>query len=388
VADPQPHWLAVLGTPGPIAVDLGELGGHVLNGLGMGAIFAFIALGYTMVYGIIKLINFAHGEFFMVGAFTGYFVLRDLELERLDLPQPLPVLLPFLAALTAASRASGTLAVVTERLAYRPVRRAGRIAALLTAVGVSLLLQNLAIQAWGAAGRGYPDPRTWVSVDAIPDPADANYWVRRVTVTTVGATVTDQDRVIVEGQPVTAQDRQRLREGGHAEVYRRITLSKETMQGFVLLALALWAPVLWFLVKRTRLGKAMRAVSEDHDAARLMGIPIDRVVSATFFLGAFVAGVGGVAYCATYGQVEPLTGFLPGLKAFVAAVIGGIGSIPGAILGGLILGVTEGVVPYLLREAGWEDALAWKHAIAFAFLILILLLKPTGLLGKAVREKV
>jgi branched-chain amino acid transport system permease protein len=171
-------------------------------------------------------------------------------------------------------------------------------------------------------------------------------------------------------------------------VYREVVFSVREHQLFVLGALALWAPALWFLVKKTRMGKAMRAVSEDHDAARLMGIPLGRVVTATFFLGAFVAGVGGVAYSATYGTVFAQTGFLPGMKAFVAAVIGGIGSIPGAILGGLILGVTEAVLPWLLQKAGWSDAFAWKDAIAFTFLILVLLVKPTGLLGRPLREKV
>ena len=172
------------------------------------------------------------------------------------------------------------------------------------------------------------------------------------------------------------------------EVYRIVTPDRTLIRTLVLLSLVFWAPILWFLVKRTRMGKAMRAVSEDADAARLMGIHLDRVVSYTFFVGAFVAGVGGVLYCMTYGKIEPLTGFLPGLKAFVAAVIGGIGSIPGAILGGLVLGIAESVIPFLLLKAGWQEAFAWKDAIAFALLIVILVVKPTGLLGKPIREKV
>jgi branched-chain amino acid transport system permease protein len=357
-----------------------------LNGLGLGAIFAFIALGYTMVYGIIKLINFAHGEFFMFGAFTGYFVLRDAGIDRIPLPQPLPIVLSYFTALTAASLAAGALAVVTERVAYRPVRRAGRIAALITAVCVSLILQNLAIKAWSASPRPYPDPKQWIAVGDLPERAAWNLWAVETFTTTDGRTAEKEIRVAAEGEAI---DRARLQEAGHERVYRKRTLPLETTRGFVLLALLLWTPILWFLVKRTRMGKAMRAVSEDMDAARLMGIPIDRVVAWTFFLGAFVAGVGGVAYCVTYGKVEPLTGFLPGLKAFVAAVIGGIGSIPGAIVGGLVLGVAESVVPWMLREGlGWADAFAWKDAIAFALLIVILVFKPTGLLGQARREKV
>ena len=348
-----------------------------LNGLGLGAIFAFIALGYTMVYGIIKLINFAHGEFFMFGAFLGYFVLQDAGIERLPLPHPFPILIAYFVAVCAAALGAGALAIATERIAYRPVRRAGRIAALITAVCVSLILQNLAVKAWGAAPRAYPDPKRWHKVEELPDTSEANLWIKRGLV---------EERVAEKGEPL---DRTALAAAGTTEVYEKFTPDRDLLRWLVIFALVLFTPILWWIVKRTRMGKAMRAASEDADAARLMGIPIDRVVAFTFFLGAFVAGVGGVAYCVTYGKVEPLTGFLPGLKAFVAAVIGGIGSIPGAIVGGLVLGVAESVIPYMLREwFGWQDAFAWKDAIAFALLIVILVVKPTGLLGKPVREKV
>lgn len=368
---------------------LEEFWPFLVNGLGLGAIFAFIALGYTMVYGIIKLINFAHGEFFMFGAFAGYFCLRDLELERLPLPHPLPIVVDFLVALTVAAFAAGLLAVITERVAYRPVRKAGRIAALLTAVGVSLLLQNLAVQLWGAQARPFPDPKVWVRVADLPSSATDSLWVDTVFRASSGETFDEPRMVVTAGAPIDEAVLADLGAQGIDKVYRRVTLDTGALQAFVLLALVLWTPLLWWLVKRTRMGKAMRAVSEDADAARLMGIHIDRVVSATFFLGAVVAGVGGVAYMATYGKVFPLVGFLPGLKAFVAAVIGGIGSIPGAILGGLILGVTETVLPFLLQRLfGWEEAFAWKDAIAFAFLIVVLVVKPTGLLGTSVREKV
>ncbi|MEE8107452.1 MAG: branched-chain amino acid ABC transporter permease [Planctomycetota bacterium] len=356
------------------------------NGLSLGAIFAFIALGYTMVYGIIKLINFAHGEFFMFGAFLAYFVLRDFGIEKLDLPQPIPILLAYFVALTVASFAAGGLAVATERIAYRPVRKAGRIAALITAVCVSLILQNLAVKAWGAAPRAYPDPKQWTDVEDLPETAAHNLWAVERFETNQGEKIEKQVRVVTEGEVI---DKSALTAAGHTEVYRIVTLSPKLVRTLVILALVFWAPILWFLVMRTRMGKAMRAVSEDADAARLMGINLDRVVSYTFFLGAFVAGVGGVFYCMSYGKVEPMTGFLPGLKAFVAAVIGGIGSIPGAILGGLVLGVSESVIPFLLRDVfGWEEAFAWKDAIAFALLIVILVVKPTGLLGKPIREKV
>jgi len=356
-----------------------------LNGLSLGVIFAFIALGYTMVYGIIKLINFAHGEFFMFGAFMGYFVLRDGGIEKIGLPFPIPIILAYIVALTVASLSAGVLAVTTERIAYRPVRKAGRIAALITAVCVSLILQNLAVKLWSAAPRAYPDPKQWTAVDDLPDKAASNLWAIERFTTNEGEDIEKPVRVVTEGGAIDKTELARK----FTEVYRVVTPDPTLIRTLVLLSLVFWAPILWFLVMRTRMGKAMRAVSEDADAARLMGIHLDRVISYTFFFGAFVAGVGGVFYCMTYGKVEPLTGFLPGLKAFVAAVIGGIGSIPGAIVGGLVLGIAESVIPYLLREiGGWQAAFAWKDAIAFALLIVILVVKPTGLLGKPMREKV
>jgi branched-chain amino acid transport system permease protein len=360
-----------------------------LSGLQLGAIFAFIALGYTMVYGIIRLINFAHGEFMMFGAYAGYFCLQGLGLEKLALPFPLPILLNFFVALSAAALAAGILAVVTERIAYRPVRRAGRISALITAVCVSFILQNLAVKAFDAEALAYPQPREFVAVEDLEATLPFDYAVETPATPEGRAEAERWDAVLRQGAPMDAGTREQLAAAGHAKVYRTVTLSDGVRRGFILLALALWTPVLWLLVMRTRTGKAMRAVSEDHDAARLMGIPLDRIVASTFFMGAFVAGVGGVAWCVVARKVEPLTGFLPGLKAFVAAVIGGIGSIPGAIVGGLVLGVAELVLPFLLQEAlAWEGAFAWKDAIAFALLILILVVKPTGLLGAPQRVKV
>jgi len=361
---------------------------YLLNGLGLGAIYAFIALGYTMVYGIIRLINFAHGEVFMVGAYLGMFALRDLGLERLPLPQPWPVIVSIVTTLLLAGLGAGLLAVVIERLAYRPVRRAGRIAALLTAVGISLLLQNVMLRVFTATPRAGPVAREWYALDDLPEVAPNDLYVDRLLHLTDGSTAHDTEMVAAQGAALPPQTRERLAAEGEGGLYAKAEFSKREHQVFVLVLLCLFAPALWFLVKRTRMGKAMRAVSEDQDAARLMGIPIDRVVTATFFLGAFVAGVGGVVYSATYGKVEPMLGFLPGIKAFVAAVIGGIGSIPGALLGGLLLGVTEALLPLGLRALGWQEAFGWTDAIAFAFLILVLLVKPTGLLGVPFKEKV
>jgi len=360
----------------------------LLNGLGLGAIYAFIALGYTMVYGIIRLINFAHGEVFMVGAYIGYFALRGLGVEQLPLPAPWPVVLAILVALLLAGLGSGLLAVVVERLAYRPVRKAGRIAALLTAVGVSLLLQNLTLRLFTATPRPGPAAREWIALESLPATAPGELRVDRTVRLSDGRSDTDEVVVADSGVALDEAWRARLAAEGHQGVFRRVELTKQQHQLFVIGMLALFAPTLWWLVKRTRTGKAMRAVSEDMDAARLMGIPIDRVVMATFFLGAFVAGLGGVAYAATYGKVEPMLGFLPGMKAFVAAVIGGIGSIPGAILGGLVLGLVEALLPLLLMRMGWAEAFGWTDALAFLFLIVVLLVKPTGLLGKPLREKV
>jgi branched-chain amino acid transport system permease protein len=360
----------------------------LLNGLGLGAIYAFIALGYTMVYGIIRLINFAHGEVFMVGAFIGIFALRDLGLERLPLPQPWPQIVSVVVTLLLAGLGAGLLAVLIERLAYRPVRRAGRIAALLTAVGVSLLLQNLTLRLFTATPRPGPVVRAFTPLDALPLTAPQDLFRDRTLILADGSTEPTTELVAAQGTPLTPELLGRLAAEGTPGLYARTAFTKQEHQLFVILLLALCAPALWFLVKRTRTGKAMRAVSEDLDVARLMGIPIDRVVTMTFFLGAFVAGVGGVVYSATYGKVEPMLGFLPGLKAFVAAVIGGIGSLPGALLGGLVLGVVEALLPFALRALGWQEAYGWTDAIAFAFLILVLLVRPTGLLGRPLREKV
>lgn len=349
----------------------------ILDGLGLGAVYAFIALGYTMVYGIIGLINFAHGEFFMFGGFVGFFVLRDLNIDRIGMPQPIPILLAILVALLAAAIAAAVLAVLTERIAYRPVRGAGRIAALLTAVGVSFFLQNLAIKVWKAEPRAYVEPAIWTSVDKLEGTAEHDW------------RAPDDPRVLIpEGTVVTPAVRSEISSQGIKSVRRSLGLTKQAKQGIVVLFLLFCTPVLWFLVKRTRTGKAMRAVSEDQDAALLMGININRTVAATFFIGAFIAGIGGVLYCMAYGSVEPMTGWLPGLKAFIAAVIGGIGSIPGAIIGGLLLGLAEVVIPEGLEQMGWDKAQAFKEVVAYLFLIVVLLFKPTGLLGRPLREKV
>ena len=286
---------------------------YLLNGLIQGSIYALIALGYTMVYGIIKLINFAHGEFYMIGAFAGLMAMNFLHLP------------PFLI-LPVAMVCAGILAVLVEKMVYRPLRGQSRITALITALGVSLFLQYFGQMTLGAAPRPYPQFIT-----------NETYFFYDLMITKV--------QIIIVA---------------------------------TMIALMCF---LWWLVNHTKLGKAMRATSFNHDAAALMGVNIDVVISFTFFLGAALAGAAGVLVGMYYNTVDPMMGMIPGLKAFVAAVLGGIGSIPGAVLGGLVLGVAENMV-----VGFWEST--FRDAIAFAILILILLFKPTGLLGKNVKEKV
>ncbi len=300
---------------------------QLVNGISLGAMYALIALGYTMVYGVLRLINFAHGEVFMVGAFAG---LAALTVFRL----PLPVAVAF------AMVAAALLGVVIERGAYRPLRAAPRLAALITAIGVSLLLQNLGVIFLGAAPRAYPAA---IKPEPIP-------WLQRH----LALIVTEQQLVMVAATAA------------------------------ILLLLHL-------IVSRTKIGKAMRAVSEDRQAAQLMGINPDRVISFTFCLGSAIAGAGGVFYGLYYGTVDPLMGLMPGIKAFVAAVLGGIGSIPGAMLGGVLMGMVETGVSSLTLHVSSSVTLSGstlRDAVAFAVLITILLVKPTGLLGRAGREKV
>ncbi len=353
-------------------------------GLGRGAVYAFIALGYTMVYGVIRLINFAHGEFVMVGAFAGYFVLRDGGIERWNLPAPWPLLLSYAIALLAAALASGVLAVTAEALCYRPIRKVGRIAALLTAVGLSLLLQNTArqIDAIGPTQRPWPAPRVWTALADVPAEADANYYeIRPFVPKNGGATVQKERLVVAKGGTITKANAERLATAGAHPVYRKVDIDSRLVDRVVIVMLALAGVAIWWLVQRTRMGRAMRAVSEDMPAARLMGVNVNTVVTATFFLGAFLAGLGGVTLCAHDGLVDPLTGFMPGLKAFIAAVLGGIGSIPGAIVGGVFLGVLENLF-------GAYVSTQWKDALAFVVLVGVLLARPTGLLGKLRREKI
>ncbi|WP_080145895.1 branched-chain amino acid ABC transporter permease [Marinilactibacillus piezotolerans] len=286
---------------------------QVINGLSLGSIYALIALGYTMVYGIIKLINFAHGEIFMIGAFVGYATIQFLNVG----------LVP---ALIVAMAASALLGVIIERVAYRPLRKSSRITALITAIGVSYLIQNGMIQWVGPNVRPFPQVLSNVRYD-------------------LGLFSISSIQLIIFGTAIV-----------------------------LMVALQL-------IVHRTKMGKAMRAVSMDPEAAQLMGINVNHVISFTFMLGSALAGAGGVLVGLFYNTINPMMGFLPGLKAFIAAVLGGIGIIPGAMLGGVLIGLTETMV------VAYGDSLL-RDAVVFVILILILLVRPSGILGKTTKEKV
>lgn len=277
--------------------------------------YALIALGYTMVYGIIKLINFAHGEIFMIGAFIGFFCLTELGIG-------------FFPALLIAMVLCTAIGVSIEKVAYKPLRKSTRIAALITAIGVSLFLQYGMMALVGPNVRAYPE-MTGLLADKFA----------------LGGIDISMKQVLVVGVSV------------------------------------LLMIFLQFIVKKTKIGKAMRAVSEDADAARLMGINVNNVISFTFILGSAFAGVAGVMFGMYYISIRPLMGYLPGVRAFIAAVFGGIGSIPGAMIGGYFIGMVEVMV------SGYINSM-FKDAFVFGLLILILIIKPTGLMGKDIREKV
>ena len=286
---------------------------QLINGLSLGSIYALLALGYTMVYGIIKLINFAHGEIYMIGAFVGYYVINTFKLG----------LVPTLIIAMAICAALG---VLIEFLAYRPLRKSTRIAALITAIGVSYLIQNVMVYFIGADTRPFPQ---------IIE--NTNYDLGVFTISKIQLMILSTSIVLM-----------------------------------ILLQL---------IVKYTKMGKAMRAVSVDADAAQLMGINVNHTISFTFAIGSALAAAGGVLIGLYYNSIDPMMGVAPGLKAFIAAVFGGIGIIPGAALGGFAIGIIETFVSAL----GFT---AYRDAVVYAILIIVLLVRPAGLLGKNVKEKV
>ena len=291
---------------------------QLINGVSLGSIYALIALGYTMVYGIVLLINFAHGNILMVGAYTAFFVLSAIGAG------PVGMLSAFVVSMIVCA----SFGVSIERLAYRPLRSAPRLNSLITAIAVSLILENGArvLPFIGPNPRQFPRPNV-VSV--------------------------------------------RLLEG----------LSISNIQIIVIILSALLMLALNYIINYTKRGKAMRAVSFDRQAASLMGISVNKIITFTFALGSVLAAAGGVLYASAYPQINPMMGMMPGLKAFVAAVLGGIGSIPGAMLGGFILGIAETFTKGFISSQ-------FSDAISFSILIIVLLIRPAGILGKKARVKV
>lgn len=286
---------------------------QLVNGIILGSIYALIALGYTMVYGIIMLINFAHGEIYMFGAFTGMMLISFYEV-------------PFFLAFFLAMGLAALLGVTVEFLAYRPLRRSPRLAALISAIGASIFLQNLALLIMGARPYNFPSPFV-------------------------------------------------------AKIYQTSFLTISRLEILVLSISFLLMLSLSFFVRKTKMGKAMRATAQDKDTASLMGININRIISITFAVGSALGAAAGVMVGIYFRTVTPMMGLLPGLKGFVAAVLGGIGSIPGAMLGGLLLGVAEVMASAYISSQ-------YRDAAAFTILILVLLFKPSGLLGSFKQEKV
>lgn len=287
---------------------------QLINGISLGSIYALIALGYTMVYGIIRLINFAHGDIYMLGAFAGFIVTTHLGVS-------------FLPAIILAMLFCAIFGVVMERLAYKPLRNSPKIAALITAIGLSFFIEYTVMYF------ASPQPRTY--------PAGL---------------LSDQ-------------------------VYQPFGLVIKAQELYIMGISLVLMLALQYIVHQTKVGKAMRAVSHDTEAATLMGINSDNIISFTFAIGSALAAAAGVLVGVYYNSIDPLMGMMPGLKAFVAAVLGGIGSIPGAVLGGMLMGVIETMVSGFYKST-------WRDAVAFLVLILVLLVKPTGLMGKNIREKV
>ena len=285
----------------------------LISGLSLGSIYALIALGYTMVYGIAKMLNFAHGDIIMVGAYAVITAVFTMGLP------------PFIAILISIALCA-LLGIVIEFLAYRPLRQAQPLAVLITAIGVSYLLQNLALLIYGSEQKAFP------TIVALP------------TVHIGG--------VYIDG----------------------ITLATLVVTAVIMVALSLF-------INKTRMGKAMRAVSEDKEAAELMGISVNRTITVTFAIGSALAGVAAILYGAAYTYIRPTPGAMPGIKAFTAAVFGRIGSIPGAMLDGILLGVIEQLSKTYISTL-------WADAIVFGVLVVVLVVKPTGLLGKKISEKV
>jgi branched-chain amino acid transport system permease protein len=289
---------------------------HMVNGISLGSLYALLAIGYTMVYGILRLINFAHGDIFMIGTYIAFYGMTAF-------------LLPWWAAFILALLLTAAFGIALERLAYRPLRNSPRISIMISAIGASFLIENLAIVLFGGRPKAFPIAPVF------------------------------------------------------AKIFKFGGVSVVSVQLIIPVVTLIFLAILVYIVNHTKTGMAMRAVSKDYEAARLMGIDVDIIITFTFGMGSLLAAVGGVLWVLKYPQLIPLMGMMPGLKCFIAAVVGGIGSIKGAVLGGFILGLGEIMIVALLPSlTGFRDA------FAFVLLIVILLVKPSGLMGKTTTEKV
>lgn len=289
---------------------------NLINGISLGSLYALIAIGYTLVYGILRLINFAHGEIFMIGSYVAFYILSA-------------GILPWWAAFLLAAAITGLVGVIVEKAAYSPLRNSPRITVLISAIGVSFLFQNLGLLVFGARPKAFPIPEFLQGIVNI---------------------------------------------GG-------ISISVVSIVTPIVTAALLI--VLTFIISKTKLGIAMRALSKDFEAATLMGVNINLIISMTFFIGSFLAAIGGMLFSSRYPQIVPHMGTMPGLKCFIAAVIGGIGSLPGAVLGGLMLGIGE-----IMLVAVFTSLTGYRDAFSFILLIIILMVKPSGLMGEVHVEKV
>lgn len=292
---------------------------YLISGISLGSVYAIIALGYTMVYGIAKMLNFAHGDIIMVGGYAAF-----CAGTYMGWPVPLAILFSMMICTI--------LGIVIEKLAYKPLRNATSLAVLITAIGVSYFLQNIALLIWTSNPKAFPNMVSFIPSIVIGKDSDKAITISSATIVTIVACI------------------------------------------LIMVALTLFTG-------KTKMGKAMRAVSEDKGAAQLMGINVNATISVTFAIGSGLAAIAGVLLCSAYPTLMPTTGAMPGIKAFTAAVLGGIGSIPGAMLGGILLGVLE-------KFAQAYISTQLSDAIVFAALIVVLLVKPTGLLGKKLTEKV
>ncbi|HIG24981.1 MAG TPA: branched-chain amino acid ABC transporter permease [Acidimicrobiia bacterium] len=313
--------------PGARALTADQFKGLVISGLSQGVLYGLIALGYSMVYGVLGFINFAHGEVFMVSVYTGYIASHKFAANGMWESN---FLLCLVIVLLLATTVATATAILMERIAYRPLRNSPRLIPLITSIGVSFFLQNAVLGFFGPSTRSYPQLPEWLS-----------------------------------------------------KQYSILTFEISGTKLMVLLVTVVSMTGLWYLVERTKTGKAMRAVAEDKEIASLMGINVNRIIVTTFGVGGAMAGVAGIMFGLLFRAVHPMTGFLPGIKAFTAAVVGGIGNLGGAMTGGIALGSAESIAPMMILEPlGVPGVTQLKDAVAFTVLVMVLLFKPAGLFGE------